>query len=171
MAGYPAGAAMGDVLEAMKNKLIQTSQMPYLRHVRIKMGNWGFPPWENYQVYLEPVGSPEELYAEAGRQTAYIATHIIQVECIMPWQSPDQEDAIIGRSNTNIGLTGFVDDMLSYLEHNSLGLSGMAVDILPHCEAPEGAYREIELEEQARLQVAVLRWEGQTAPFARPIDT
>lgn len=162
---------MDDVLEAMRDKLIQTSQMPYLRHVRIKLGAWVFPPWENYQIYLEPSGSPEEIIGERGRTFLKYANHIVQVECIMPWQSPDEEDALIGRSNTNIGLLGFVADVLSYLESNQLGLSGLAVDYLPLIEAPEGAYREIEMEEQVRLQAAVLRWEGRTAPFERPIDT
>jgi hypothetical protein len=171
MAGYPSGGGMNDVLEAMKKKLIQTSQIPYVRQARIKIGAWVFPPWENYQVYIEPVGSPEEIIGERGRVFLKYATHIVNVECVMPWQSPDEEDAIIGRSNTNVGLTGFVSDMLSYLESNQLGLTGLANDYLPVIEAPDGAYREVELEDQVRLRVATLRWEGRTAPFARSIDT
>jgi hypothetical protein len=171
MAGYPADGTMGDLLIAMEESLKQTTQINYLGDVRIKIGPWYWQPFDNYTVYLEPIGSPEEVLGEHGVQWIKRSTHIVNVECHVPWMHADHAESIVGRGSANMGLTDMVADICSYLENNVLGLAGLEVKLPPTIEAPEGAYFDIEVEEQTYIRVATLRYEAKTIPFVRPIDT
>ena len=173
MPGYPASGGMDDLLFAMKTVPKQDqARLTYVDLYRIALGGWFWAPWDRYALYFNPVGSPETILAERDVLYEKYATHIVNIDCLVPYQNPDVEESIIGRAGSHVGLAAFVKDTLDYYEHNFLGLTGLESGYPPVCEVLEGSYQEISLEEtEFYIRVATVRYEARTKPFIRTDDT
>jgi len=175
--GYPTNGGMTELLLAMKEKAQQDNNyLRYFTHYRIKLGNYWLGPWDTYMLNFKPVGSPEIPAYTPGDEDAIgadanldvrRAVHIVEVEIQVPYAAPDDEGIIVGVTGKRKGITQVVADVCDFFEGHHLGLTGLEHGLSPHIEAPEGAYQEIDLENQMFIRVAVLIYKATTVPFVR----
>ena len=168
MGAYPDNGSMADLLTAMKDVARQDeANLTYVKHYRIKLGGWWWAPWDTYALYFEPQGSPETFVAEKGPLNMKWANHIVNIECIVPYQNPDVEEAIVGRESVRVGLADMMDDVMDYYEHNTLSLTGLEPELPPVCEVLEGGYQDVQLDETFFIRVGTIRYQARTKHFVR----
>jgi len=178
MAGANNYLGIGDLLIAMKETAMQhATDMTAFSDIRLSGGSYR-TPFTSPTLYLIPLGSSEEELGENGVTIVKRATHRIAADIIKhDWA---QDEATFTRnlvgSSSERGLTQLGEDVLTFYEHNWLGLGGAGLDaqIAPTAEIPDGGYDQVFIEEKSdkvfisRARVIVTY---ATEPFTRAITT
>lgn len=101
------------------------------------------------------------------------AIHMVEVEAVSMISNPEDEAVVVGRTDGQVGITKFVDDLLKFFDENFLGLqtTGLAPGVPPTIQAPAGSYRWTVQEDEGGndvfLQSARLMYQATTDIFHR----
>jgi hypothetical protein len=96
MSGYGTATDVETLLEAMRDKMTAaTTDITYLSHVGIVSAIPRFSA-HDATIYLRWTGSPKEKYGMHSTKDLYVATHQVDVYCLLQTTSPDEEAIILG---------------------------------------------------------------------------
>jgi len=169
---------MGALLLAMKKDLKAAPELSFVHgEARIRTGEWWWSPWGSPTLYLIPVVSPGEEIGDHQFGSAKRHRHIVNVECVLPLQNPDDEDGIVGRTNVKMGLAEFVGRVCERLESNWLGLRGkLDLGFPPTIDMPDESgygFGEVDVTVDDTttmyLRLARLKYEAWTVPVQRTV--
>lgn len=167
MAGFPAGAGMSAILEAIKQKgAAVEDQLTWCRDYRVS-GPLHIPPWNTPMLYIMPM---KPLQEQIGEQHIFWYTHRVMLDVVVQTYEPDDEKIWLGGLDFP-PLPTMLEEVASYYENNLLGLSGLETD-KPVCEI-EDYYMELAEEEDITSYLISGRviWSARIKAFQRPTDT